>query len=402
MHGDVCRMTTRRARATRQPRLRQSILGAQYSNAERFTARARNSRTVLQSKSPGLDENPMRAFRLPRLLTGDVPSPLLLVAGTRLEALRLLPLLRALRAQGRGEGALLVDTGESGPAVREALREHGLAPDLRLPGTHGTGAAAFAMLRLALRVQPSMIVAGGASRSGLAAAIGARAAGIHGALIASSADCAPKLRWRLLSGLCTWFYLGREAPPLEFPRGRALQTGDPLFDLCREQSDALGGSHDPAARVVIASALAPADGERLADALLARDSQARIDWIAAPALGEHDIHPRLRRLGQLPHWRTLALLRRARVLITDDALLALEARWLGRQVFWVGAGSAPRGCGEVKLPQLADAVHYALDQTFAARPLPEDGRAAPRLAAHLLDRVEQRAFAGLLTRVRPR
>lgn len=395
-------MTTRRARATRQPRLRQSILGAQYSNAERFTARARNSRAVLQSKPPGLDENPMRAFRLPRMLTGQMPAPLLLVAGTRLEALRLLPLLRALRAQGRGEGALLVDTGESGAAVRDALREHGLAPDLRLPGARGTSAAAFAMLRLALRLQPSMIVAGGASRSGLATAIGARGAGIHSALIASSADSAPKLRWRLLAGLCTWFYLGREAPVLDLPRGRALQTGDPLFDLCREQSDALGGSHDPAARVVIASALAAADGERLADALLQRESQARIDWIAAPTLGERDIHPRLRRLGHLPHWRTLALLRRARVLITDDALLALEARWLGRQVYWVGAGPAPRGCGEVKLPQLADAVHHALDQTFAPRPLPEDGRAAPRLAAHLLDRVEQRAFAGLLTRVRPR
>ncbi|MCE7930200.1 MAG: hypothetical protein DYH17_02315, partial [Xanthomonadales bacterium PRO6] len=72
----------------------------------------------------------MRTFRLPRALAAERPAPVLLVAGTRLEALRLLPLLRALRAPGRGEGALLVDTGESGPAVREALREHGLAPDL--------------------------------------------------------------------------------------------------------------------------------------------------------------------------------------------------------------------------------------------------------------------------------
>ena len=37
----------------------------------------------------------MRTFRLPRVLAGEAPSPLLLVAGTRLEALRLLPLLRA-------------------------------------------------------------------------------------------------------------------------------------------------------------------------------------------------------------------------------------------------------------------------------------------------------------------
>ena len=396
-------MTTRRARASRQPRLRPSILGAQYANVSRHTVRTRNLLPALQSKPSGMDETPMRAFRLPRALAGETAAPLLLVAGTRLEALRLLPLLRALRAPGRGEGALLVDTGESGASVREALREHGLAPDLRLPGARGTGAAALAMLRLALRVKPGMIVAGGASRSGLAAAIAARGAGISSALIASSADSAPRLRWRLLGGLCTWFYVGREAPPIELPRGRALQTGDPLFDLCREQVDALGAVPEPvAARVVIASGLAVADGERLITALLQRESELRIDWIAAPPLGSHDIHPRLRRLGSLPHWRALALLRRGHALVTDDALLALEARWFGRHVYWIGAGAAPQGCIEVKLPQLADALHHALDHTLAPRPLAEDGRAAPRLAAHLLDRIEQRAFAGLLTRVRPR
>ncbi|MCE7932322.1 MAG: hypothetical protein DYH17_13235, partial [Xanthomonadales bacterium PRO6] len=51
-------------------------------------------------------------------------------------------------------------------------------------------------------------------------------------------------------------------------------------------------------------------------------------------------------------------------------------------------------------PKQADAVHHGLDHTLDARPLPEDGRAAPRLAAHLLDGVEQRVFAGWLTRAR--
>lgn len=344
----------------------------------------------------------MRAFRLPRALASEQPAPVLLVAGTRLEALRLLPLLRALRSPGRGEGALLVDTGESGPAVREALREHGLAPDLRLPGARGIAAASLALLRLALRIGPCLVVAGGASRSGLAAALGARGAGIGSALIASSADMAPRLRWRLLTGLCTWFYLGREAPPLELPRGRALVTGDPLFDLCREQGEALGAPVEPAAaRVVLACSLAPADGERLVDSLLAREgSELRIDWVAAPPLLERTPQAGVRRLGHLPHWRSLALLRRTRVLITDDALLALEARWLGRPVFWIGADPAPRGCVACSLPQLADAVHHGLAHTLDARPLAEDGRAAPRLAAHLLDGVEQRVFAGWLTRVR--
>lgn len=396
-------MSQRRASALRKPRSRPTILGAQYANVERFTARARNSRAGLQSKPALTDETPMRAFRLPRVLAGDTASPLLLVAGTRLEALRLLPLLRLLRAPGRGEGALLVDTGESGAEVREALREHGLAPDLRLPGARGTSAAAFALLRLALRIRPALIVAGGASRSGLAAAIGARGAGISSALIASSADSAPRLRWRMLSSLCTWFYVGQEAPPMDLPRGRALQTGDPLFDLCREQSEAVGsGPESSVPRAVLASSLSVADGQRLVDTILAQESDLRIDWVAAPSLGDREIHQRLRRLGQMPHWRRLALLRRGRAVITDDALLALEARWLGRHVIWIGAGAAPRGCIECKLSEVAERLHQAIDQTLSPRPLPEDGRAAARLAAHLLDRIDQRAFAGLLTRVRPR
>ena len=345
----------------------------------------------------------MRAFRLPRALTDAPAAPLLLVAGTRLEALRLLPLLRALRATGRGDGALLVDSGESGAEVREALREHGLAPDLRLPGARGASAAAFAMLRLALRLRPSMIVAGGASRTGLAAAIGARGAGISSALIASSADSAPRLRWTLFASLCTWFYLGREAPNIALPRGRALQIGDPLFDLCREQNDALGGSFDPVGeRITIASSLAKADAERLVQVLLDASAELRIDWIAAPALGEQALQQRLRRLGSLPHWRSLALLRRSKVLITDSALLALEARWIGRQVLWIGSDSVPRGCVAARLPEVADLLHKMLSETLSPRALFEDGRAAPRLAAHLLDRVEQRAFAGLLSRIRPR
>lgn len=396
-------MSQRRASASRKTRSRASILGAQYANVERFTVRARNSRASLQSKPALTEETPMRAFRLPRILAGDTAAPLMLVAGTRLEALRLLPLLRLLRAQGRGDGALLVDTGESGAEVREALREHGLAPDLRLPGASGTSAAAFALLRLALRLRPALIVAGGASRSGLAAAIGARGAGIGSALIASSADSAPRLRWRLLAGLCTWFYVGQEAPPMELPRGRALQTGDPLFDLCREQCEAVAsGPESTLPRAVLASSLPAADGQRLVETLLARDAELRVDWVAAPSLGEQPIDQRLRRLGQLPHWRRLALLRRSRALVTDDALLALEARWLGRHVLWIGASPAPRGCIECKLGEVAERLHHAIDQTLSPKPLSEDGRAAARLAAHLLDRIDQRAFAGLLTRVRPR
>lgn len=345
----------------------------------------------------------MRAFRLPRALAGDTHSPLLLVAGTRLEALRLLPLLRALRAPGRGDGALLVDTGESGSAVREALREHGLAADLRLPGARGTSAAAFALLRLMLRIRPALVVAGGASRSGLATALSARGAGIGSALLASSADQAPRWRWRMLAALHTWFYLGRERPPLDLPRGRAVETGDPLFDLCREQSEALGALAESSyPRTLLACTLNAPEGELLVERLLDSEAELRVDWLTAPGLGEREAHTRLRRMGHLPHWRTLALLRRTQVLITDDALLALEARWFGRQVLWIGAGPAPLGCVVCSTQEAPATLQMALHQSLSARPLIEDGRAAGRLASHLLDRIDQHAFAGLLSRSRTR
>lgn len=391
----------RRSRLLRAPRQRPSILGAHYANAERITARVRNSRAGSQSKPAGSDEVPMRAFRLPKALAGEVSAPLMLVAGTRLEALRLLPLLRALRAPGRGDGALLVDTGESGSAVRDALREHGLAADLRLPGARGTSAAAFALLRLLLRIRPALVVAGGASRSGLATGIAARGAGIRSALLASSADQAPRWRWRLLSGLHTWFYLGRERPPIEVPRGRAFETGDPLFDLCREQSEALGSGPDQVApRVLLAFGGEAAENERRIAVLLDHVSDVRVDWVAAPALGEQDAHPRLRRLGHLPHWRMLALLRRTQVLVTDDALLALEARWFGRSVLWAGSKEAPAGCVICPAGELNTSVAAALHGSLAPRPLIEDGRAAQRLAGHLLDCIDQHVFAGILSRQR--
>lgn len=345
----------------------------------------------------------MRAFRLPKALATEPGAPLMLVAGTRLEALRLLPLLRALRAPGHGEGALLVDTGESGSAVRDTLREHGLAADLRLPGARGTSAAAFALLRLLLRVRPSLVVAGGASRSGLAAGIAARGAGIRSALLASSADQAPRWRWRLLAGLHTWFYLGRERPPIEPARGRAFLTGDPLYDLCREQSEALGANADAVApRILIAAGWSADAGAATVTSLLTDAASSRIDWVAAPAPEEADIHPRLRRLGHLPHWRKLALLRRSQVLITDNALLALEARWFGRSVLWVGDTAAPQGCVPCPASELSAHVLAAIHGSLSPRPLLEDGRAAQRVAGHLLDCIDQHAFAGILTRPRTR
>lgn len=340
----------------------------------------------------------MRDFRLPRALMGDSQAPILLAAGSRLEALRLLPLLRALRAPGRGPGALLIDTGESAADVREALREHGVSADLRVPPASSTTGMALAMARLCARLRPSLIVAGGASKSGLAVALGARGAGVTSALLVSSIDPCTRWRWRLLGALHTWFYLARERPGLSLPRGRAIDVGDPLFDLCREQSEALGAIGEAVnPRAVLHWSRMPADAQAQVDGWLGAQRQLRLDWVGAPPQGEESGSPEnLRRMGWMPHWRVLGLLRRATVVLTDSELIAAEARWLGRSVLWLGSAPLPAGAVLADGPR---ALAATLAGTLSPRPLQEDGRAAMRLAAHLLDSVEQRAFAGLLTRV---
>lgn len=343
-------------------------------------------------------------MRLPRGLLGDGAAPMLLIAGNRLEARRLLVLMRALRAPAVGRGALLVDTGERGSEVRDTLREHGLGADLRLPDAGGTLAIAGKLARLVLRVEPALIIAGGASGSGLAAALAARLTGVRSALLASSADAAPGWRWRLLGALHTWFYLGREHPPIDCPRGRAVESGDPIFDLCREQSEALGrSSAAPHRRILVAwSAAGSAPAGVLAE-LLAQQPDARIDWVGAPGFTASDPPlPRLRRLGQVPHWRLLALIKRAACLLTDDRVLAMEARWFGRPVLWVGGSVVPPGCVPCTPATLAHNLRMALTGALAARPLVEDGRAAVRLAGHLADRIDEHVLAGLLTRSRSR
>lgn len=342
----------------------------------------------------------MREFHLHPVMARELSAPVLLVCGNRLEALRLVPLLRALRAPGRGAGALLLDTGEQGAEVRDCLREHGLAADLRLPPTRGRLAAGWALARLCWRLRPAAIIAGGASASGLAAAFAARLAGVSSSLLLSGLDAAPLWRRRLLVSFHTWFYLGREAPLWPWPRGRALETGDPLFDLCREQAEASAAAAEMRpGRALLAWRGSPANAEAHVQAWLQAEAGARIDWIAAPLGGEEQALG-LRRLGRLPHWRSLALLRRAQVLLTDDAILAHEARWLGRPVLWLGATPAPAGTIESAPGSVAQNLRLAFHGALAARPLGEDGRSANRLAAQILDRIEQRAFAGLLTRSR--
>ncbi len=330
-------------------------------------------------------------MRLPKMLSQVADAPLLLVAGSRIEAWRLVPLLRALRNSRDGGGALLVDAGR-GDEVGAALRELGIAPDLRLNGHSGLPALTFSMHRLVRRVSPSMIVAGGGSLGALACGLAAKSLATPSTALACAVDATPRWRWRALSMLFTWVLACAEVPS---SRGRTLRLGDPLFDLCREQAAATASNGGQRSDLVVW------DERTLDDPLAAmrKLSSTQFEWIDAPpgaALSG------LRRLGALPHWRRLALMRRATVIVTDHRLTAFQARWLARVVVWTGADAAPTGCLQSTPEELPRTLTQALNGTLVPLPLLEDGRAAPRMAAALRERVDSRAFAGWLTQFRTR
>lgn len=350
-------------------------------------------------------------IEFPRLFEPQLQAPILLVAGNRSEALRLIPVLQQLRAAAAGSGALLVNASPDAHSVNECLRQCGLRADL-CPGAGSTasGLSAFWQLwRLIGSIGPSLVVTGGSSVAAGRALWAARLRGLATvALMGAEQDVlAPRARRRMRAA--TWRYLAAEHPGAARDRPRTLRVGDPLFDLCREQAAAVAApAHEPGRRVLMYLPQAPwARVQRLCGELstAVRDlSDCRIDWLgdeAEPAAsGEVEgSGSRIRLLGRLPHWRVLGLLRRADVVVTDSPVLAMEARWAGRPVLWASDQPPPRGCIRCEGPQaLAASLRHALLGHLAATPLQEDGRAAARLSAHLLSLTADRSLAGLLSR----
>ena len=62
---------------------------------------------------------------------GDGAGPVLLAVGTRPEAIKMAPLLPALRAEGLDP--CLLTTGQHGALLDRALASLGISPDRRLP-----------------------------------------------------------------------------------------------------------------------------------------------------------------------------------------------------------------------------------------------------------------------------
>jgi UDP-N-acetylglucosamine 2-epimerase (non-hydrolysing) len=109
--------------------------------------------------------------------------PLLIVAGTRPECIKLAPVIRLLRER-RGLRALVLNSGQHAPAVRRTFAEFGIECDLDLaplpPATHLRGhfERLYAQLRKAIaRTRPAMVVVQGDTLTTYAAARAAKALG---------------------------------------------------------------------------------------------------------------------------------------------------------------------------------------------------------------------------------
>lgn len=114
---------------------------------------------------------------------GDGAGPVLLAVGTRPEAIKMAPLLPALRAEGLDP--CLLTTGQHAALLDRALASLGISPDRRLPyRTSREGLAARAgrlILRLArelAEIRPRILLAHGDTLSAYAAATAAFLSGI--------------------------------------------------------------------------------------------------------------------------------------------------------------------------------------------------------------------------------
>ena len=284
---------------------------------------------------------------------------ILTAVGTRPQLVRGAPVSRALREAGHEE--ILLHTGQHYDGALTAILPEGAglpAPAVSLgvgSGSHGAqvAAAARGIAEHAARLLPDAVLVAGDTNSALAAALGARAAGIplvHGeAGVRLGSLELPEEVNRIAADHLADLLLAptaraAAAARAEKPRGRTVDAGDPLLD-------ALG---DVASRGEGTVAFEPPPGEFLLATVHRAENTDRPGRLAA-LLRDLDalrfpvllpLHPRtreamraggaapaeggsLRLLEPMPHGALLGLARRARAVVTDSGGLQREAFWLG-------------------------------------------------------------------------
>ncbi len=300
-----------------------------------------------------------------RPAAGARRKKVLLVFGTRPEAIKQAPVLFALRA--RGLRAVTCAVSQHGGMLADALSSFALRPDYDLgimrPGQRPADVLARALAALApvlRREAPDLVLVQGDTTSALAAALASRNAGIACAHVEAglrSGD--PKnpypeeINRVLIDRLCALHF----APTLsarrnlrrEGFRGSVFMTGNTVVDalrraLRRTRRPSALRAMDPRTRLVLVTlhrreSFGPTL-RRIFGALreLARRHEDCL-WVYPmhpnPEVRRHAAllrHPRLRVLPPLPYPEFLWLMRRASLILTDSGGVQEEAPCLGKPV----------------------------------------------------------------------
>jgi UDP-N-acetylglucosamine 2-epimerase len=362
------------------------------------------------------------------------------VAGTRPEAIKLAPVVRALRARASVE-TLLVSTGQHREMLRQVLAAFDLAPDLDLevmrPGQdlHDVTVATLVRLKPVLReLGPAWVVVQGDTTTAMAAALGAFYERIPVAHVEAGLRTHDRYRpfpeelnRRIVDQLSAALFaptpLAREALLREgFPDGRILVTGNTVVDAIRylraaggERPREAGGlalDAIPGRVVLVTSHRRESFGEGLAAicrALVRIAERAPDVTIVYPVHLNPNVdgpvraalagHPRIVLLPPVSYVELVALLERAHLVLTDSGGIQEEAPSFRRPVLvmrdvterpeGVAAGvAAVVGTGEERIVDetlrlLEDPAAYAR-MASGASPY-GDGHAAERIVTALLD-----------------
>jgi UDP-N-acetylglucosamine 2-epimerase (non-hydrolysing) len=354
-----------------------------------------------------------------------VSVPLLIVAGTRPEVLKLAPVVDELRRHRTRFDVRVCLSGQHGEMAREIAREVGMAVDFeptlseRPPGLSESFAELLVRLgAVVAQVRPRGVVVQGDTNTALAAGLAAFHAGVPvfhvEAGLRTSAPSRPfpeEMNRRLLARLAVLHFAPTEGARMnllaEGVAGDAIVvTGNTVIDALSlfgagPDSDA---PLDAAPRKLVLVTLHRRESEGSAKGVvdaartLADRADTEIVWVRHPnatgrAASEGLSHaPHVRVIEPQPYRAFVTLLRRARVVLTDSGGVQEEACALGVPVVVLRAETdrpeAVRAGNAVVVGTEAAAVAAAATAVLEAEPQGGrdvenpfgDGRAAARIA----------------------
>jgi len=346
-------------------------------------------------------------------------SPILFIAGTRPEAVKLAPLVLAVR--GRGAAAMLVATGQHRELFGDALAGFGLAADHDLGVMAGAPEMQVAALvpvltDLMRQVKPQLVVVQGDTSSTLAGALAARYAGtrlahVEAGLRTGTAHPHPEEMHRKLVAQLADLHFAPTATAAAALAGEGVRDGvhvtgntgiDALLLMAaglRQDTRLADAAAAPFANVSSArpwvlatihrrenrgrplAAVLSALGELAAEAevlLPVHPSPAVSGPVRARLAGRPGVHL----LPPLPYASFVALMLRSRLVLTDSGGVQEEAPALGLPCLVLrDATERPEGlaCGNARLVGTDPAAIVAAARAVLHDPAVHAGMARPAL-----------------------